>query len=181
MACLISVFKGGKNGIIIDPEVGDIGLCAIANRDISKIKATKAEAMPGSNRTFSLSDGIYLGGCLNGSPDQFIQFNSSGITITSPTNVTINATNGATVNTNSATVVAQSLTVTCPMTTFSGNVTINGLLTGSAGLAISGGAGSQFTGNVTHTGGVMSSNGIMADSHIHGGVQPGTGNSGSPV
>ncbi len=33
--------QGGANGIIMDPQKGDIGVCVFASRDISKIKATK--------------------------------------------------------------------------------------------------------------------------------------------
>ena len=49
----------------------------------------------GSNRKFSLGDGIYIGGLygFNKEPEQFIEFTDDGITITSPKDVTINAIN----------------------------------------------------------------------------------------
>jgi phage baseplate assembly protein gpV len=40
---------------------------------------------------FDYSDGLYLGGLLNGIPEQYIQFGSGGITIVSPTAITLNA------------------------------------------------------------------------------------------
>lgn len=73
--------QGGANAVIIDPEVGDIGLIVVADRDISKVKATKAAANPGSNRRNDVADGIYIGGILNGVPKQYVQFTADGVTI----------------------------------------------------------------------------------------------------
>lgn len=73
--------QGGTNAIILDPQAGDIGIAVVADRDISAVKNTKAEANPGSNRRFSLADGIYVGGCLNGTPAQYVQFTGTGITV----------------------------------------------------------------------------------------------------
>ena len=83
--------QGGANAVIIDPEVGDIGICCFASRDISRFKNTKDQANPGSLRQFSFSDGIYIGGILNGTPEQYVQFNSSGIKIYSPNLVNLEA------------------------------------------------------------------------------------------
>lgn len=82
--------QGGTSAIILDPKAGDIGVCVFASRDITKVKSTKKQANPGSWRQYSFSDGLYLGGMLNGTPGQYIQFNNSGVTITAPL-VTINA------------------------------------------------------------------------------------------
>lgn len=88
--------QGGTNAVIIDPQVGDIGIAIFAHSDISAVKANaltpaRGPANPGSRRKFSPEDGIYIGGCLNGTPVQYVQFNQSGISIISPTTVTINA------------------------------------------------------------------------------------------
>lgn len=83
--------QGGADAIIIDPKKGDIGLAAFASRDISKVKTTKAQANPGSFRKYDYADGLYIGGFLNGTPTQYIQFSSSGITINSPVQVHITA------------------------------------------------------------------------------------------
>lgn len=83
--------QGGKNAIIIDPEPGDIGVAVFASRDITKVKATKAAANPGSFRQYSFADGLYLGGMLNGTPEQYVQFSSGGITIHSPNAVKLDA------------------------------------------------------------------------------------------
>lgn len=83
--------QGGTNAIIIDPQVGDIGIVVFSQRDISSVVATKAQANPGSFRMFNWSDGIYIGGILNGTPVQFVEFTDRGIQITSPGEVTIKA------------------------------------------------------------------------------------------
>jgi hypothetical protein len=83
--------QGGSNAVIIDPQPGDIGIAVFASRDISKVKATLAQANPGSARQYDFSDALYLGGLLNGAPQQYIQFNSDGITVNSPTAITIKA------------------------------------------------------------------------------------------
>lgn len=75
--------QGGTSAIIIDPKVGDIGMCGFCSRDISAVVATKKAANPGSFRKFDWSDGLYFGGFLNGSPSQYIEFTDDGINIVS--------------------------------------------------------------------------------------------------
>ena len=83
--------QGGTNAIIIDPQVGDVGICIFADKDSSGVVATSAQANPGSRRRFAVTDGIYLGGMLNGTPVQYIQFLANAISIVSPNTVNINA------------------------------------------------------------------------------------------
>ncbi len=83
--------QGGANAIIIDPQPGDIGIAVFASRDITNVKSTKAQSNPGSYRMHDFSDGLYLGGVLNGTPSQYVQFSSAGVAILSPTAVTITA------------------------------------------------------------------------------------------
>ena len=73
--------QGGANAVIIDPQVGDIGVAVIADRDISGVKAAKADANPGSGRRFDFADGVYIGGILNGVPSQYVRFTDSGIVL----------------------------------------------------------------------------------------------------
>lgn len=115
--------QGGANAVIIDPQVGDIGISVFADRDISSATANKGNANPGSRRKFSMADGLYLGGVLNGAPTQYVQFSSAGLTLTSPTAVTVNApivtvnaSTSATVNTATASIVASALAaITAPV------------------------------------------------------------------
>ena len=83
--------QGGANAVILDPQVGDIGIAVFSSRDISAVKATKAEALPGSARTFDYADGLYIGGVLNGTPTQYVRFATDGVTVLSPTKITLEA------------------------------------------------------------------------------------------
>ena len=81
--------QGGNNAVIIDPQAGDIGICAFASRDISAVKRNKKASAPSSRRQFDCSDGLYIGGVLNGAPSQFIHFMSNGIKVFSPQKITL--------------------------------------------------------------------------------------------
>lgn len=83
--------QGGVNAIIMDPQPNDIGLAGFCSRDISAVKATKAKANPGSFRQFDYADGVYIGGCLNGVPTQYVVLNDDGVKIVSPTAITLQA------------------------------------------------------------------------------------------
>ena len=76
--------QGGSNAVIIDPQAGDLGIAVFGSRDLSKVVATQAQATPGSARQYDLADGLYVGGVLNGTPTQYVQFNDDGITIVTP-------------------------------------------------------------------------------------------------
>jgi hypothetical protein len=83
--------QGGGDAVILDPKVGDIGIAIFADRDIASVKATKQTANPGSRRQNDMADGLYIGGYLNGVPTAYVQFSASGITVTSPIAVIVNA------------------------------------------------------------------------------------------
>jgi len=132
--------QAGNSAIVIDPVAGDIGIALFADRDISAVIATHAQANPGSSRAFDMADGIYLGGVLNPAPTQYIRFDSAGITITSPVAVTVNAPvatiNASTSATIAAPIVtvnaATSVTVTSPSITLSASGgAVQGLLNAS--------------------------------------------------
>jgi len=169
--------QGGGNGIILDPQPGDVGVCVFASRDISKIKSTKKQGNPGSFRQFSFSDGLYLGGMLNGAPTQYVQFDSSGITIYSPNAITLKAPNikldAQTVTVNAS----ASTTITTPTFTVNGNTVLNGPLTQGMG---SGGGSATMQGPLSVVNDVTAQ-GTSVHTHIHGGVTPGSGNTGAPA
>lgn len=85
--------QGGSNAVIIDPEPGDIGMCGFCSRDISSVKNNKAPSAPQSRRRFDWSDGLYFGGFLNGTPQQYIHFKENGIKIFSPGDIEMEAQN----------------------------------------------------------------------------------------
>ncbi|CND01021.1 phage baseplate protein [Yersinia enterocolitica] len=79
----------GGSAIIMNPVIGDIGMIAICDRDNSIARANRRQSVPGSKRTHSKSDALYLGGFLNNHPSQFIEFADGSINITSPNPVNI--------------------------------------------------------------------------------------------
>ncbi|WP_019573364.1 Gp138 family membrane-puncturing spike protein [Curvibacter lanceolatus] len=85
--------QGGGNAVILDPQVGDIGIAVISDRDISTVKASKAVSPPGSSRRHDPSDAIYLNSIISvaAAPTQYVRFFDGGIEVVSPTEVHIKA------------------------------------------------------------------------------------------
>ncbi|XEH50516.1 phage baseplate protein [Edwardsiella tarda] len=79
----------GNSAIIMNPVPGDIGMIAVCDRDNSVVRANRAQSVPGSRRTHSKSDALYLGGFLNEQPSQYIEFADNQINIVSPGNVNV--------------------------------------------------------------------------------------------
>lgn len=73
--------QGGKNAIICDPLVDDIGFVVCSDRDISNVKAKKGQANPGSYRRYNVSDGVYVGGVLNAVPEQWVRFTTDMVEV----------------------------------------------------------------------------------------------------
>lgn len=169
--------QGGANGIIIDPQKGDIGACVFASRDISKVKTSKQQANPGSFRQYSFSDGMYLGGMLNGTPTQYVQFSAAGIKIHSPTAIVLEAPDvkilAQTVEINAS----ASATVTTPTFTVNGDAVINGNTTMAGGVAQTGGGSATFSGSMAVDGDVTAQ-GTSVHNHTHPDAQG--GNTGAP-
>jgi hypothetical protein len=145
--------QGGKNAIIIDPEVGDIGMAGFCSRDITTVKQTRERSNPGSWAMHSESDGLYLGGFLNGLPSQYVRFSGEGIEIHSPDAITISAPK-VEINAPTLNVTAIDIQINASNMRISSNVEITGDLT---------------------------NNGVnVGSAHVHSGVQPGSGNTGVP-
>jgi hypothetical protein len=139
--------QGGTSGIILDPVVGDIGIMVFASRDSSAVISAKGLANPGSQRRFSWSDGIYFGGILNVSPAQYLKFAAGGITLHSPTAITLDApasTITGTADVTGATTLHATLAVT-------GTSTLTGAVMAPGGITTTtiAGASAVFTGSVT--------------------------------
>lgn len=140
--------QGGANAVIMDPQVGDVGLAifadhdissAVANNDPSNASGKRGQANPGSGRRFSMADALYVGTLLGDTPEQYVRFSASGIEIVSPNevklqapdvtidceNLLIDATGGATINTPTLTVngaIVGTSTITAP--TVSGTTSV---------------------------------------------------------
>ncbi|WP_147196058.1 Gp138 family membrane-puncturing spike protein [Pantoea sp. CCBC3-3-1] len=153
----------GASAVIMPPIVGDIGLIAICDRDISGVKATKENSLPGSNRTHNYADAIYLGGVLNAEPSQYVKFSNDGIDIVSPLLVSI-AAPSVQIDADS------SFSINSP------NIILNGPVSQGAG---SNSGDFTFAGNITATGEVTSK-GVKLSTHTHSGVQSGSANTGNP-
>ena len=149
--------QNGTAAVVMDPVAGDIGVAMICDRDISGVVSKKGAANPGSGRRFDPSDGIYLGGSINGTPKMSIAMvpgtNSDG----SGGTVTINDGNKNIWTMNSSGI---SLSVT----------------NGTGTLAIQGGL--TVTNDVVA--GQGGSNQISLQQHLHQNAG-GSGNSGAPV
>ncbi|BDS20770.1 oxidoreductase [Enterobacter roggenkampii] len=116
----------GESAVIMDPVAGDIGLAAICDRDNSIARINRKQSVPGSKRTHSKSDAIYLGGVLNGQPSQFIEFADGAINITTPNPVNITCS--------SANITApDGVNVTTPTMHVTGNITAGGDITDNNG------------------------------------------------
>lgn len=84
-----SRIQGGANAVICDPQVSDIGYVVCTDRDISNAVARNGMLSgtsllgigidPASWRNFSICDGVYVGGCLNVAPNQYLIFTATGV------------------------------------------------------------------------------------------------------
>lgn len=151
--------QGGTDAVILDPKVGDLGIAVFGDRDLSAVISNKAKSPPGSARKHHLSDGMYIGGLLNGTPAQYVRFSTEGIDLVSPTKVRIQAPN---IEADAST----QFKVVSPDIQLQGAVHVTGAQTNDSTIVADGDVTGQ--GTSLHT-------------HVHSGVQPGTGSSGPPV
>lgn len=154
----------GTNAVLADPAVGDIGMLLCSDRDISAVKESKDAAPPGSERKYDRADGVYLGGVLNGTPDQYVKFTDDGVEITAKGSHTLKSTQAGGWQ-------VDKLTVT-------GNLQLGGNIVDDGG--------GTYTGDI-HTSGTVTgdtdvvSGTIHLKTHRHTGVTTGGGTSGGPT
>jgi hypothetical protein len=171
--------QGGANAVIIDPEVGDLGVAIFASRDISALKKQEAVDQvasgairgvpPASDRQFSMADGLYLGGVLNGVPTQFVRFSSGGIELVSPTKIRLAA---PTVE------ISAPTTFTVDAGTISQSADAGVTIDGGSTVDISGGSAISIDAPEVDIGGATTIDDKVFLDHTHGGVTPGLGVSG---
>ena len=187
--------QGGANAVILDPQVGDIGVAVFADHDVSSVTANRGQANPGSRRRFDMADGLYLGGMLNAAPSQYVQFGAQGVTIHSPTKVTLEAPDVQITAQTMEIAASSSVTITTPTFTVNGISALNGATT-ITGLATVDGAtllNGPLTQGVGGTGWTATMQGpvnVATDvtaagkslaTHVHTGVHGGSDNSGPPL
>ena len=157
----------GTAAIIVDPKPGDIGLAVFAQQDVSALNGGSEPIQPGSFRCYSISDGFYFGGFWGQKPTTFIHIEDSGhVTITAPEAVVVNTTTATVNSSGSTTVDSPTVTITGD-TTVQKTLTVLGQITGTGGLAVSGGSGASVTGNVSVSGGDVTADGVGLKSHTH--------------
>lgn len=163
--------QGGADAVIIDPKVGDIGICVFCDRDSSAVQATRDAANPGSLRRSDMADGVYIGGLLNAVPEQYVLFEAAGIKMVSPTNITLQAPKIQLVAPVVEITATTSTTITTPAFTVNGNTQFNGDATAT---------GTMKAPTVNGTNDVVFA-GKSSKGHKHGGVQTGGGQTGAPA
>lgn len=92
---------------------------------------------------------------------------------------TVGGTLTATVS-GAATLKAASVKIDAPTVELTGALKVAKLITGTGGMAISGGSGAAVTGDIKVSGGDVTADGISLQNHTHGGVQGGSGTTGKP-
>lgn len=128
-------YQGGNNSVIIDPVVGDIGIIAVSDRDMTNAVITKKVSNPDSNRKYSFSDSVYLGGILNSNPTQYVEFTNNSINIVTPATLNIKA-DTININASNVSITASSTSIDSPVsikgeTNITGNLTVSGNITGA--------------------------------------------------
>lgn len=117
--CPVFRLQRGSSAIIMDPVAGDIGMMAVCDGDTTVVRANLDVSVPGGKRRHSRSDGLYLGGFMNGQPTEYIQFLGNEIILNTPGKLTVTAPSGTTFNT--------------PNAHFTGNITAGGNITDNNG------------------------------------------------
>lgn len=162
----IPVLQLGGGGFVLSFPIqnGDLGWIKANDRDISLFMQALTEAEPNTQRKHSFEDSIFI-------PDSMMR----GVTIDpddSDSVVLQSLSGGARIAIagDKVTITAPNIILDSPLTT------ITGLLesgTGSGGSAV-------FHGTITATGEITSGT-VALTTHVHSGVQPGSGDTGEPV
>lgn len=179
--------QGGAKAVILDPVVGDLGIAVFGSRDLSAVVAAKGPANPGSDRVCDYSDGLYVGGLLNGVPTSYVLFGPSGITVVDPTAVTVQAPTVAVQATNATVTATTKATVTAPAIQLTGAVNVTGSLTVSGaaaldgGLAVAGGSGTNTVAGTLAATVDVTAGGKSLHNHVHGGVTSGGSSTDPPT
>ena len=170
-------------------QVNDLGMCISANARLGGVTGLGKGLAP-LGLPFNLGALVY------------VPIGNTNWESVDPNAVNINAPNGAVIrdsnNLCTITLLPSGVTVVRGATkmvindagvTIDGNLTVHGLITGDNGFHITGGTGAtmQITGDISQTGnysntGTLTNNGkAVGSTHTHGGVQTGTGTTGTPT
>lgn len=171
--------RGGKWSVAIDPDVDDIGLLLVCDRDISAAQ-TAAQGSgspfvtPATFARFSLSDGVYLGGIFTKATNRYLWLKADG---------------GAKLNDESGNVIETSADGIALTPATSKPVTVNGNLVVTGNMQLGGTIeaqdGSTYGQAISTTGDVVAGVGgadqVGLKTHTHGGVTTGAGQTAPPT
>lgn len=168
----------GQQVVIASP--GDASQGCIIGSLFSTAKA--ANGSDGKDRRITFSDGTVIE----------MDRAASNLNVQVPSAGSIRLSIGGTtllLQDGQATLTTPKLVVDSPDSTFTGKVTVQGLLTYQAGLTGSGGSGASMTGPINQSGGAVTLAGSslthngknVGSTHTHGGVQSGGSNTGAPT
>lgn len=128
----------GNCALVADPQPGDIGLAVFAQQDCSNVaQGGSSPVQAGSFRCFDMADGFYVGGFLNNTPENWVEFDIEG-------NITVHAT--------------KKVTLDAPQIVLKGAVTMESQSGGNTTATMTG------TLNATQN---VTANGISLNSHTH--------------
>jgi len=161
----------GRNAIVADPAVDDVGVMICADRDISAVKETREESPPGSLRQYDQADGIYIGGLLTDQePEQYVKFTDTGMELADKS--------------------GNSLVSSSTGWVFTGKVVFSDAIVAQGNLELAGDivneGGGTYDGDI-HTSGTITadtdvvSGTIHLKTHKHTGVTVGGGTTGGPT
>jgi len=120
--------QGGTHALVVDPSVGDTGLCVFADRDISNVKTTGKAGPAATQRRFDFADAVYLGCTMSKIvPTNYVEIKDTGIDIVTLGAVKQHALSVETIATD-VSMTAATVSVTVPEFTIIGNLHVTGLV-----------------------------------------------------
>lgn len=146
--------QGGKNAIIVDPQIGDVGFMVCCDRDTSAVRADRTHATPASKRRFNFADGFYIGAWSGVTPERYIQVSDSGIKIVGDVEVTGSFKTTGSIDTDAA-------------------VHSTGKITSDSNI--------ESDGTIKAATDVIIAETLLLKTHVHSGVQTGSSLSGGPL
>lgn len=197
------MFQGSVSSQFSFPvRAGDTVLVVFGMRNIDRFKGGSTDPHdPLTNRKYDRNDAIAIPGLfpfsqarnnpskhsLDHSVDDAVISHNLGsgseneVRLKANGDIIVNSPSKVEVNCSTAEINASdSVTVDTPETTVTGNLLVEGMLTYVSGMTGSGGSSTAtLTGDVIVTGRVVS-NGVELDTHTHGGVETGNGNTDGP-
>lgn len=175
--------QAGKAAILMKPQPGDKAIAVFMKRDSSGIGVeTKSSIPPGSFRNFDQADGVLINGVLGEAPEIWLLLDPETGKIelsTKAANLDIECREEGDIliKTGSGDITIQA------GSGGGGTITLDGQVVVTRNIIVqnkNNEGQSQMTGGFSNTGGQITSNAITLETHLHKGVQTGSGDTGTP-